>query len=87
MVDALEKAGLKFVGTDESGKRMEVSYLDFALDLLTSITVFLSLTSFRYLLCVLQILELPNHPFYVCVQFHPEFKSRPGRPSAPFLGI
>lgn len=34
----------------------------------------------------LQILELPNHPFYVGVQFHPEFKSRPGRPSAPFLG-
>lgn len=30
MVGALEKAGLKFVGTDESGKRMEVSYLNFA---------------------------------------------------------
>jgi len=35
---------------------------------------------------VLQILELPSHPFYVGVQFHPEFKSRPGRPSALFLG-
>ena len=34
----------------------------------------------------LQILELPGHPYYVGVQFHPEFKSRPGRPSAPFLG-
>ena len=22
-----------------------------------------------------------------CVQFHPEFKSRPGRPSPPFLGL
>lgn len=33
-----------------------------------------------------QILELPSHPFYVGVQFHPEFKSRPGRPSALFLG-
>ncbi|KAF5947164.1 hypothetical protein HYC85_013121 [Camellia sinensis] len=32
-----------------------------------------------------EILELPGHPFYVGVQFHPEFKSRPGRPSAPFL--
>lgn len=36
---------------------------------------------------VLQILELPTHPFYVGVQFHPEFKSRPRRPSALFLGI
>ncbi|XP_028062845.1 CTP synthase 2-like [Camellia sinensis] len=35
----------------------------------------------------MEILELPGHPFYVGVQFHPEFKSRPGRPSAPFLGI
>lgn len=35
---------------------------------------------------LMQILELPSHQFYVGVQFHPEFKSRPGRPSALFLG-
>ncbi|KAK3020581.1 hypothetical protein RJ639_046931 [Escallonia herrerae] len=35
----------------------------------------------------MEILELPSHPFYVGVQFHPEFKSRPGKPSAPFLGL
>ena len=23
--------------------------------------------------------EIPNHPFYIGVQFHPEFKSRPNR--------
>ncbi|KAJ1402409.1 P-loop containing nucleoside triphosphate hydrolase [Sesbania bispinosa] len=56
VIGTLEEAGLKFVGKDESGKRME-------------------------------ILELPSHPFYVGVQFHPEFKSRPGRPSALFLGL
>ncbi|TYH43405.1 hypothetical protein ES332_D11G126600v1 [Gossypium tomentosum] len=56
MIEVLEEAGLKFVGKDETGKRMEV-------------------------------LELPGHPFYVGVQFHPEFKSRPGKPSAPFLGL
>ncbi|KAI0511483.1 hypothetical protein KFK09_012113 [Dendrobium nobile] len=55
-VERLESAGLKFVGSDESGKRMEV-------------------------------LELPNHPYYIGVQFHPEFKSRPGKPSALFLGL
>ncbi|XP_073314374.1 uncharacterized protein [Primulina huaijiensis] len=56
MVSILEKSGLKFVGRDETGKRME-------------------------------IMEFSDHPFYVGVQFHPEFKSRPGRPSAVFLGF
>lgn len=35
---------------------------------------------------MLQIVELPNHPYYIGAQFHPEFKSRPGKPSALFLG-
>ncbi|KAK9865298.1 hypothetical protein WJX84_005661 [Apatococcus fuscideae] len=35
----------------------------------------------------MEILELQNHPFFVACQFHPEFKSRPGRPSALFLGL
>lgn len=34
-----------------------------------------------------EIFELVGHPYYVGVQFHPEFKSRPGRPSPPFLGL
>ncbi len=34
-----------------------------------------------------EIFELEGHPYYVGVQFHPEFKSRPGRPSPPFLGL
>ena len=34
-----------------------------------------------------EILELPDHPYFVAVQYHPEFKSRPGRPSPPFLGL
>ncbi|KAJ6848305.1 CTP synthase-like [Iris pallida] len=55
-IGQLESAGLKFVGSDESGRRMEV-------------------------------LELRSHPYYIGVQFHPEFKSRPGRPSALFLGL
>ncbi|GLT67244.1 hypothetical protein SLA2020_395650 [Shorea laevis] len=35
----------------------------------------------------MEIIELPTHPYYIGVQFHPEFKSRPGRPSALFLGL
>lgn len=35
----------------------------------------------------MQIIELQSHPYFVGVQFHPEFKSRPGKPSALFLGL
>jgi len=34
-----------------------------------------------------EIMELENHPYYVGTQYHPEFKSRPNRPSPPFLGL
>ena len=34
-----------------------------------------------------EIFELEGHPYYIGVQYHPEFKSRPGRPSPPFLGL
>lgn len=35
----------------------------------------------------MEILELPDHPYFVGTQFHPEFRSRPGRASPPFLGL
>ncbi|CAN1225995.1 CTP synthase 2 [Linum grandiflorum] len=34
----------------------------------------------------MEIIELPNHPYYIGVQFHPEFISRPGKPSPLFSG-
>ncbi|KAL8474287.1 hypothetical protein ACS0TY_030932 [Phlomoides rotata] len=34
---------------------------------------------------IMEILELTDHPLYVGAQFHPEFKSCPGRPSPLFL--
>jgi len=34
-----------------------------------------------------EIMELEGHPYYVGTQYHPEFKSRPGKPSPPFLGL
>ena len=34
-----------------------------------------------------EIMELENHPYFVGTQYHPEFKSRPSRPSPPFLGL
>jgi CTP synthase len=35
----------------------------------------------------MEILELPDHPYFVGTQFHPEFRSRPTRPSPPFVGL
>jgi CTP synthase len=55
-VDQVHEGGLKLVGRDETGERMEVA-------------------------------ELPGHHYYVGVQYHPEFKSRPLKPSPPFHGL
>jgi CTP synthase len=33
----------------------------------------------------MEILELPNHPFFFATQFHPEFTCRPGFPNPIFL--
>jgi CTP synthase len=35
----------------------------------------------------MEILELPEHPYFVGTQFHPEFRSRPVRASPPFVGL
>jgi CTP synthase len=55
-VERVHEGGLKLVGRDEEGERMEVA-------------------------------ELPGHPYYVGVQYHPEFQSRPLAPSPPFHGL
>jgi len=34
-----------------------------------------------------EIIELPSHPWFVAVQFHPELKSRPTRPHPLFKGF
>lgn len=55
-VERIEKAGLTFVGKDETGLRME-------------------------------IFEQRDHPYFVGVQYHPEYLTRPLAPSPPFLGL
>ena len=52
----LEAAGMKFVGKDDDGVRME-------------------------------IMELEGHKYFVATQYHPEYLSRPLKPSPPFLGL
>ncbi len=36
---------------------------------------------------LVEIIELPDHPFFIASQFHPEFKSRPNRPHPLFRGF
>ena len=36
---------------------------------------------------LMEFMELPNHPFFVATQAHPEFKSRPMKPSPMFDGL
>ncbi|RPD65697.1 CTP synthase [Lentinus tigrinus ALCF2SS1-7] len=55
-IERLQAKGMRFVGKDERGERM-------------------------------QVLELPDHPYYVGFQAHPEFCTRPLNPSPPFLGF
>jgi CTP synthase len=35
----------------------------------------------------MEIVELKDHPWYVGVQFHPEYKSKVLEPSRPYLGF
>ncbi len=36
---------------------------------------------------LVEIMELPGHPFFIGSQFHPEFQSRPTRPHPLFIGL
>ena len=36
---------------------------------------------------LVEVIEIPGHPFFLASQFHPEFKSRPDDPHPMFLGF
>ena len=36
---------------------------------------------------LVEVIELPDHPWFVACQYHPEFKSRPNRPHPLFAGL
>jgi len=36
---------------------------------------------------LVEMIELPDHPFFIASQFHPEFKSRPNRAHPLFRGF
>lgn len=36
---------------------------------------------------LVEVIELPDHPFFIGSQFHPEFTSRPNKPNPIFMGF
>lgn len=54
-------------------------------DILTQAGLIISGTSPDRML--VEIIELPDHPWFVACQFHPEFKSRPDNPHPLFHGL
>jgi len=36
---------------------------------------------------LVEIVELPQHPYFIAAQFHPEFASRPTAPHPLFCGL
>lgn len=36
---------------------------------------------------IVEMVEIPNHPWFIAGQFHPEFKSRPNKPHPLFTGF
>ena len=36
---------------------------------------------------IVEMCELPSHPFFIATQAHPELKSRPNRPHPLFKGF
>jgi len=36
---------------------------------------------------LVEVIELPDHPYFIASQFHPEFGSRPNRPHPLFVGL
>ena len=36
---------------------------------------------------LVEMVEIPSHPYFIAGQFHPELKSRPNRPGPLFVGL
>ena len=74
-IPLLEARGMRFTGRDEAGERMEVVELAATPDTPSSGAA------------VAEAEEVQQHPYFIGVQFHPEFASRPLRPSPVFKGL
>jgi CTP synthase len=74
-VERLEASGMAFIGRDEKGERMQIMELPSTSPETSTLhhAVHLHFSI--------------DHPFFVGLQAHPEFCTRPLNPSPPFLGL
>ena len=97
-VHDIETKGMVFVGHDEEGQRMEI--LELKGNLLVTIAMRLSLTvhnlsqkcfewhCYIHVTCVSSPpSHCIDHPYFVGIQYHPEYLTRPMKPSPPYLGL
>ncbi|KAH0624714.1 hypothetical protein JD844_032444 [Phrynosoma platyrhinos] len=82
-----EEKGLKFVGHDTEGKRMEVIELDVGTPQPLFVEEGVSVSFGREVQTGGGGEQCADHPYFIGVQFHPEFSSRPMKPSPPYLGL
>jgi CTP synthase len=73
-IEEYEQAGMKFVGRSEDNQRMEIIELESKI-----LKICIGLNNLRFV--------FSDHPYFVGVQYHPEYISRPLKPSAPYLGL
>jgi CTP synthase len=86
VLDKKSKA-YKLYGTEKISERHRHRYEfnnDHREEFISNGLIFAGLSPDHHLV---EIVELPNHPFYIGVQFHPEFKSRPDHPHPLFAGF
>lgn len=78
-----EDTGFRFVGQDIEGERMEVIELDGM-----EAEAFFKVKTFNRMHTFITFqMSVLDHPYFVGVQYHPEFTSRPIKPSPPYLGL
>lgn len=74
------KHGLQFVGQDVQGERMEIIELEGGSALSSRLMEAPPGLTLSYII-------VPDHCYFVGVQYHPEFTSRPIKPSPPYFGL
>ncbi|XKL60350.1 hypothetical protein PGB90_001366 [Kerria lacca] len=94
-VEKIEREGMCFVATDESNERMEILELGYSESIRSEIehlnseikTKIPLESEYQEMVKRLENLQLKKHPYFVATQFHPEYLSRPLKPSPPFSGL
>ncbi len=88
MITEIEKKGMIFVGHSTDNKRMEIMELKGMFNSHSKPHMYCTATKTeRIMNDIIAYFSTADHPYYVGVQYHPEYLTRPITPSAPYLGL